>query len=234
MQRAPQTTAVLDQDAELGERVPGAQRAQAREASVAALRTIARGPWQPAREPRRVSDGFGLLVLDGLLVRDVEIERRHGAEVLGRGDLLRPWDGDGGDALLPITLSWRVLAPLRLAVLDERWALRMSPWPSVACQLTGRGILRARRLVAMLAIVQEPRLDLRLWTLLWELAERYGTVHVDGVHVDVPLTHEALAHLVSARRPSVSSAMGRLIERGVVERRRATWILRGGPPFADG
>jgi CRP/FNR family cyclic AMP-dependent transcriptional regulator len=54
------------------------------------------------------------------------------------------------------------------------------------------------------------------------------------VHVEAPLTHELLAHLVSARRPSVSSALSRLVERGVLERRRSTWVLRGDPPSENG
>jgi CRP-like cAMP-binding protein len=179
-------------------------------------------------------DGFGLLVLEGLLVREVGVEGRHAAEVLGPSDLLRPWDHDGEDALLPVTAVWRVLCPARLAVLDARWAMRMAAWPSVGCELAGRGVMRSRRLVVTLAITQQPRLDVRLWMLLWDLAERYGTVHADGVHLDAPLTHESLAHLAAARRPSVSSALSRLTERGVVERRRTEWILRGEPPSLDG
>lgn len=232
-QDAP-VVAVLDRDAELGTGIPAEQLAQARKASVAAARTYAPGPWDAQHEADAARAGFGLLVLDGLLVREVGIDGRHGAEVLGRADLLRPWDQDGVDTLLPVTSSWRVLASARMAVLDARWAQRMAHWPSVACELAGRGVSRSRRLVVMLAIVQQPRLDLRLWMLLWELAERYGTVHGDGVHLDVPLTHEALAHLASARRPSVSSALARLTERGVVERRRALWVLHGTPPLCDG
>jgi CRP-like cAMP-binding protein len=154
--------------------------------------------------------------------------------VLGPADLLRPWDHDGDDALLPAIAAWRVLSPARLAVLDARWAMRMAAWPSVGCELAGRGVMRSRRLVVTLAIAQQPRLDVRLWMLLWDLAERYGTVHSDGVHLDAPLTHESLAHLSAARRPSVSSALSRLTERGLVERRRAVWILRGEPPSNDG
>ena len=37
---------------------------------------------------------------------------------------------------------------------------------------------RARRLAAMMAIAQQPRLDERLWMLFWELADRHGRVHV--------------------------------------------------------
>ena len=173
-------------------------------------------------------------MIDGLLVREVDVERRHAAEVLGPADLTRPWDHDGDDALLPAAASWRALALVRLAVLDARWAARMAAWPSVACALAGRGVLRSRRLVVTLAISQQPRLDVRLWLLLWDLAERYGTVHGDGVHLEAALTHESLAHLASARRPSVSSALSRLVDRGLLEHRRSLWVLRGDPPSEKG
>jgi len=230
---ARHVVAVLDHDAELSTGIPADQLVHARQASLASFRSLAMGPWAASHEGSAARGGFGLLVLEGLLMRDVGVDGRFGAEVLGPGDLIRPWDHDGGDAL-PVTASWRVLADARLAVLDTRWAARMAPWPTVACELAGRGLMRARRLAIMLAIAQQPRLDLRLWMLLWDLAERYGTVHADGVHVEAPLTHESLAHLVSARRPSVSSALARLVERGVLERRRSTWILRGGPPSENG
>jgi CRP-like cAMP-binding protein len=223
--------AVLDRDADLGEGIPNEQLGRARQASLATLLTVPVGPWQA---PVIARDGFGLLVLDGLLVREVAVEGRHAAEVLGPADLLRPWDHDGTEALLPAVAAWRALSPVRVAVLDGRWAARMSAWPSIGCELAGRGVMRSRRLVVTLAIAQQPKLDVRLWMLLWDLAERYGTVHADGVHLDAPLTHESLANLAAARRPSVSSALSRLTERGVLERRRSEWILRGGPPSSNG
>jgi hypothetical protein len=231
MPREANVVAVLDRDADLGEGIPADQLDRARQASLASVLSVAPGPWDPALVP---GDGFGLLVLDGLLVREVDVEGRNAAEVLGPADLLRPWDHDRADALLPATVRWRALAPVRLAVLDARWAVRMAAWPSVACELAGRGVLRSRRLVVTLAISQQPKLDVRLWMLLWDLAERYGTVHGDGVHLDAPLTHESLAHLASARRPSVSSALARLVDRGLLERRRSLWVLRGDPPSENG
>jgi CRP/FNR family cyclic AMP-dependent transcriptional regulator len=223
--------AVLDRDADLGEAIPNEQLSRARQASLAIVLTVPVGPWQASVIAR---DGFGLLVIDGLLVREVSVEGRYAAEVLGPADLLRPWDHDDSDALLPAIAAWRALSPARLAVLDARWAARMAAWPSIGCELAGRGVMRSRRLVVTLAIAQQPKLDVRLWMLLWDLAERYGTVHADGVHLDAPLTHESLAHLAAARRPSVSSALSRLTERGVLERRRSEWILRGGPPASNG
>ena len=81
-----------------------------------------------------------------------------------------------------------------------------------------------------MAIVQLPRLDDRLWMLFWELADRYGRVHADGVHLDLPLTHEVLSHLAAARRPSVSGALARLSDAGRVRREGRDWVLLGEPP----
>jgi CRP-like cAMP-binding protein len=66
--------------------------------------------------------------------------------------------------------------------------------------------------------------------LFWDLADRYGRVHPDGVHLDLPLTHEALSHLAGARRPSVSGALTRLAAAGHLERDGRRWVLRGEPP----
>jgi CRP-like cAMP-binding protein len=225
---------VLERDTDLAKGIPDAQVAQARQASVAPVIPIPVGAWAAGPEVAAVRGGFGLLVLEGLLVRDVVVEGRHAAEILGPLDLLRPWDYDGDEALLPATASWRVISPARVALLDGRWASRMANWPTVGCELAGRGVMRSRRLVVALAIAQQPRLDVRLWMLLWDLAERYGTVHSDGVHLEAPLTHEVLAHLASARRPSVSSALSRLADGGTIERRRSLWLLRGDPPSANG
>jgi CRP/FNR family cyclic AMP-dependent transcriptional regulator len=84
----------------------------------------------------------------------------------------------------------------------------------------------------MMAIAQQPRLDERLWMIFWELADRHGRVRADGVHVELPLTHEVLSHLAAARRPSVSGALTRLAEQGRVRRNQNTWVLAGGPPSA--
>jgi hypothetical protein len=100
----------------------------------------------------------------------------------------------------------------------------------VGAALAGRALKRSRRLVASMAIVQVPRLDDRLWMLFWELADRWGRVYPDGVHLDLPLTHELLSHLAAARRPSVSGALTRLAEAGRVKRVGRSWVLSGRPP----
>jgi CRP/FNR family transcriptional regulator, cyclic AMP receptor protein len=224
---------VLDEDPELGELLGGKRNDAARAASNAGLLQIPIGGWNAiADAPRQGQGGFGLLILDGLVVRRVGFDGRWGAELLGPGDLLRPWEGDEETmgAATPFETYWRVMNPLRLAVLDLSWAARMSGYPQIGGELTGRALKRARRLVMSMAIVQVPRLDDRLWMIFWELAERWGRVHRDGVHLELPLTHELLSHLAAARRPSVSGALTRLGESGRVVRVGRSWVLAGEPP----
>jgi hypothetical protein len=81
-----------------------------------------------------------------------------------------------------------------------------------------------------MAIVHQPRVDVRLQMLFWALADRWGTVHADGVRVPLELTHQALADLVAARRPTVSKALGDLAARSVVVWTGRHWLLSGQPP----
>jgi hypothetical protein len=220
---------VLDEDVDLAELVPEPRRGAARQASQALVVDIPSGRWDARQDADRARDGYGLLVLAGVLIRRVGYAGRFGAELLADGDLLRPWEFDGEDSLGYET-GWRVLTRTRLAVLDLTWTERMGRYPHVGPALAGRALGRSRRLAAMMAIAQQPRLDDRLWMLFWELADRHGRVHSDGVHVDLPLTHEVLSHLAAARRPSVSSALTKLAGQGRLWRNGRGWVLVGEPP----
>jgi CRP/FNR family cyclic AMP-dependent transcriptional regulator len=221
---------VLDADRELARAVPEDRLERALAASLTPTVHLEPGSWDARRDAGLASDGYGLLVLGGFLVRGVGVGGRFGAEVLTRGDLLRPWQHDGEEAVLPFEMTWRVVLPVRLAVLDHAWTTRMAAFPEIGPALAGRALERSRRLASVTAIVQQPRLDDRLWLLFWELADRHGRVHPDGVHLDLPLTHEILSHLAAARRPSVSSALGRLTAAGKLGRSELGWVLRGEPP----
>jgi CRP/FNR family transcriptional regulator, cyclic AMP receptor protein len=220
---------VLAEDAELADLVPEGSSGAARQSSMAAVLDLPAGLWEARRDADRARDGYGLLVLGGVLVRRVGYGGRFGAELLADGDLLRPWESDGEESI-GFETGWRVLVPTRMAVLDLGWTERMGRYPRVGPALAGRALARSRRLTAMMAIAQQPRLDDRLWMLFWELADRYGRVHADGVHLDLPLTHEVLSHLVAARRPSVSGALTKLADQGRLRRNGRGWILCGEPP----
>jgi hypothetical protein len=191
--------------------------------------TIAKGDWDPGaryREP----DGFGLFLLSGFVVRRVGRAGRFGAELLGPGDLLRPWQSVGAFSSRPFEPVWSVVAAAEVALLDAAFASRAAPYPAVATQLVDRAMLRSRHLALALAIVQQPRVDRRLHWLFWHLADRWGRTGPEGVTVDLPLTHSLLGELVAARRPSVTTALAGLAAEGCVERHDGSWLLRGGPP----
>jgi CRP/FNR family cyclic AMP-dependent transcriptional regulator len=224
--------AVLAVDRELGDRLDAARRARAEAVSVARVLRRERGVWDARDDAQHGRDGLGLLVVDGMLLRRVGMGGRFGAELLSAGDVLRPGQHDGEAATVPFEATWRVLAPLRLAVLDLAWMVRMAPFPEVLADLAGRIMLRSRRLASLLAIAQRHPLEERLRLFFWELADRYGRVGPDGVRLDLRLTHEVIGHLVGAHRPSVSVALARLEQGGEIRRQGRGWLLLGTPPSA--
>lgn len=221
---------VLAEDPELAEGVDPVDRERATADCTARALRLAPGRWEGERA-RELGEGIGLLVLCGLLLRRVGIEGRYGAELLGEGDLLRPWQGEDEPPTLAVSIGWRVLAPTRMAVLDERFARELTPYPSVSSRLVARALQRSRNLAVNMAIVHQARVDVRLHMLLWHLAARWGKVRSDGVTLPLRLTHTVLAELVAARRPTVSSALSDLARRGAVTPHPdGGWMLHGEPP----
>jgi CRP-like cAMP-binding protein len=77
--------------------------------------------------------------------------------------------------------------------------------------------------------------DDRLLVVMWFLAERWGRVRPEGVVLPLKLTHQLLAALVGAKRPSVTTALGELTTAGLLERRDdGSWLLHGEPPEQPG
>jgi CRP-like cAMP-binding protein len=177
-----------------------------------------------------LSDGIGLLVLEGLLIRRVGIEGRFGAELLGEGDVLRPWQTPRESPMLRLTTDWSIVAATRVAVLDSGFVEHLGRYPELAGSLVARAIARSRNLAVNMAIVHQARVDVRLHMLLWHLAGRWGRVRTDATVVPLRLTHSVLADLVAARRPTVTSALSDLARRELVRSSGDVWILSGEPP----
>src|SRR5919202_203823 len=111
------TTRVLDEDLDLRE-VVEARAERAAEASVANVLRVQTGNWRAAWDGGAARVGFGLLMLDGVIVRRVGVDARYGAELLANGDLLRPWEHDASIGVLPFETAWQVVETTRLAILD--------------------------------------------------------------------------------------------------------------------
>jgi CRP-like cAMP-binding protein len=184
----------------------------------------------PTGWPAEVRDGLGLLVIDGLLVRRVGLDGRFGAELLGRGDLLRPWQTEDDGTSVPQSSGWRVLQRAQVAVLDLNFSRRIAGYPELHGQLIARAVRRSRYMAVGMAIMNQPKVETRLHLLLWNLADRWGKVRADGVLLPVRLTHMVLSELIGARRPTVSAALGGLERDGRISRNGAGWVLHGAPP----
>jgi CRP-like cAMP-binding protein len=222
------TASLVDLDADLARDLTPALREQVRGWLVVRVWTLPRGPW-----PAGLGDEeglMGLLVVDGVIARTVSLGAHTYPELLGRGDLLRPWHRGTTGRLGPLDVTWQVLEPCRVAVLDKRFAGIVGRFPEVVDELLGRAIGRAQELDVNMAIAQLPLLELRILALLWHLADRWGESRDDGVHVPIRLTHALLASLVLGRRPSVSTTLTDLTNRGLVSRDEDGWILHGQPP----
>ncbi len=223
------TCQVLREDLDLAEAVPPDRREQAtRELTADELR-LTSGPW-PADRTDPLPGGIGLLMLNGLMLRRVGIDGRYGAELLGECDILRPWQGEEGTTTLALTTGWSVIEPVRLLILDDRFARKLVNYPELVGRLVARAIQRTRYMAINMAIVHQARVDVRLHMLLWHLAARWGRVRSDGTLLPVRLTHAVLADLVAARRPTVTSALSDLSRRGLVVFGDDGWLLAGEPP----
>jgi CRP/FNR family transcriptional regulator, cyclic AMP receptor protein len=221
---ASRTVRVLERDPDLAAGLRADDLERAREELVA---VIVEPDWTERGGTWGLGDrGLGLLLIEGLLLREVRVLSTRSAELLGAGDLLRPADVDGQFTLpVPGEVEWSVLAPLDIALLDDAFLESACRYPSVLARLMGRAIGRAKALAEHEAVTNLKHVETRLLVQFWHLAERWGRVGREGVTVSLPLTHELLAKLVGAARPSVTTAMGRLSSRGALVRDGDGWIL---------
>jgi CRP-like cAMP-binding protein len=193
---------------------------------------LERGPWEPDQSERPV-DHLGLLVLDGLIGRRVLVpERGRSLELLGQGDLFRPWEDDAADDSASFSrLTWTVIEPATIAVLDESLSARAREVPQLLEALTDRALRRSRRLAVSAAIANTVGVEDRLLLSLWQLAELWGRKAPGGAVLPFRLSHQTLADLVGARRPTVTLALRNLTQREALRRGGSgEWILVGNPP----
>jgi CRP-like cAMP-binding protein len=221
---------VLIDDPDLGAGLSGLQLRRAERDLIAAVVVVEGRTWTPDEEAVAAQGGIGLLVLEGLLVRRVGLDGRSGAELLGPGDVLRPWQHDGEDSALHFDATFRVVERSFMAQLDRRFTARLAQYPEVVAALVGRALQRSRTLSVNMAIAHSTRVDQRLLLLFWHLADRWGHVTSDGVRVSLTLTHGVLADLVLSRRPSVTAALTHLANEGVLRHTDGGWMLTGEPP----
>lgn len=220
---------ILELDPDLAEAVGEADRALATRYAAVPLLTAPLGDWD-ARAALEPAEGtLGILVIEGLVTRSLDIGGRVTAELLGEGDVLQPWNDGFVPDSVDVGWSWTVLEPLRVAVLDARFGQVAGRWPALVEVLMARALRRSRALAFQLSLTQVKRVEERLNLLLWFLSERWGKVSPDGVLIPLRLTHGTLALLAGARRPTVTTALGELARCGRISRHPQGWLLHAAP-----
>jgi CRP-like cAMP-binding protein len=182
-------------------------------------------------ELARLGD-LGLLVIDGLVAREIGLgrDRQGWLELLGPGDVVCPQPSREAEPLAH-SYRWRVLTSTEVAILDGRFRVAVARWPQIASAVMERVAAQSRRTAFLLAVSHLRHVDARLLITLWTLGDRVGRVTPDGVAIPIRLTHELLARAVAARRPTVSTAVRHLDQRGLLTRTDdGGWLLHGPRP----
>ena len=217
--------ALLDVDPDLAGGKSGAELAAIRDRLTAPVYRLPVGAL-PEPPVRKRDSHLGFLMLKGLLLYEVTACGRATAELLGPGDLIRPWDGERSSTL-PTEARWTVLEQTLLADLGSAASSRFSDNSDVFQALVKRCADRSEAVAIQRSITAHVRVDVRVLAFLWHLADRFGVVVPGAVKLDIPLTHAVLARLIGARRPTVTTALQRLIQLGYLRREGRAFVLVG-------
>ena len=91
---------LLKADPDLGALLAEPRRAEAERRLLVSTHRLAVGPWDVTRLSGASADHIGLLVLDGVVARELIVADHVSAELLGPGDLVRPWQPASRTGLL--------------------------------------------------------------------------------------------------------------------------------------
>jgi len=166
---------------------------------------------------------FGAIVLDGMILQSLRLGEHAGLRLIGPADVLSLTGAP--TSMLVLDASARATVATRLVVLEREFLLAARRWPWLIGGLHARSGEQAERLLTQTMICQLPRVDDRVLSLMWLLAESWGQVTASGTVLPIELTHSALGGLIGARRPTVTLALSELSERGALVRQAGGWLL---------
>jgi CRP/FNR family transcriptional regulator, cyclic AMP receptor protein len=219
---------LLVEDPDLAENMDPDAARQARELIRARVFRVPKGPWRP---PEIDHGTMGLMLLKGLMVRRLTLGPVSASEVVGPSDIIRPWENDLIPSLMPSTTDWRVLEEAHVALLDGRVTALVGRWPELSAAVGGRLLRRARSLSFVMAAQHFVRVQDRLLATLWHLASMWGRVTPAGTMIPFRLTHEMLASIIGAQRPTTTTSVRLLLESGrLAQDEQKRYLLLGEPP----
>jgi CRP/FNR family cyclic AMP-dependent transcriptional regulator len=221
---APSTVRLLSVDAGLRAAVPADDRRLAERVLVVPYREFEAGSWSPEALLDDSARPLAALLLRGVVTHELMLAGRRSANVLGPGDLFRPWRS--ADTAVPCASSWSTGGGAAMAVLDGRFLTAARRWPGLSAVVYERLAEQLETAEVRAAVTALPRVEERVLALFWLLADRWGVVRPEGVVVELALTHALIGHLVGSQRPTVSLALQALAEGGLLQRADTdAWIL---------
>lgn len=219
---------LLDVDPDLGEHLDFESRERARDLLRLRVVEVPRGVWRP---PGLEPGATGLLMLSGLAARRLKLGTVSSTELIGPSDILRPWEEDLIPSVRPPQADWRALQDLSLAVIDGQATAVIGRFPPLSAAITARLLRRARALSYLMAAQHFLRVEDRLLATLWHLATMWGRVTPHGTVVPFRLTHDTLASIIGAQRPTTTTAIRSLTVQGRLRRdEQRNYLLLGDPP----
>src|SRR3954452_11529867 len=121
---------LLQADAGLRRAIPAAEQRLAQRVLIAPRCTLKARMDLADQLATGGQEPFGALLVDGFVVRESTVAGDVSAEVLGPGDIVRPWRVT--ESAVPCTTRWAVPAGAVAAVLDARFLMAARRWPQLA------------------------------------------------------------------------------------------------------
>jgi hypothetical protein len=177
-----------------------------------------------ALRPRVHFEDAELLILEQgfVVVRSVPTPRHRSlvtCEAAGGGILLPPSEQEVLEAL----------RPSRLTLVDAGSRDRLLELPSFARVLLRELARSLRRKQDAISAFGSVRHADRVRRKLIQLAADYGRVTLEGIRLDIPLTHVLLAEMVGSERETITRAVDQLAAEEFLSRTGRTFVLHVEP-----
>src|SRR3954466_8214290 len=122
---------LLDLDPDLGQLLEPERWEPARRALAVRVLALPIGAWDIGKLAGVSPANVGLLVVEGVIARETTVGSTVSTELLGPGDVVRPWALNEDACLVESLTCWNALSPVRMAVMDQLVAVRLGAYPEV-------------------------------------------------------------------------------------------------------
>ena len=165
---------LVDADADFAAAFAPAQRPLAAQVLRLPRIDVPRGVWSGPPVCDATLGPVGLIVVDGLLARNLHAQDRTATELFGPGDFLDSGSPEGLGEDADVAVEWVVHQVATLAILDDRFITAAGRWPILWTIIFQRMSARGNRLAMHVLALQRSRVESRVVEVMWQLAERWG------------------------------------------------------------